>query len=276
MLSLTVLAACGGVRPAWAWGARGHVVAAAVAEARLTDKARDAVRKLLDDRPLADVRLCTWADQIKRSALYKEKYPKNDLWHFADIPFAEAKFDRDRDGRDGNNVIDAIERFRKVLKTSTDPDERKEALLFLIHFIPDMHQPLHSTERDGDRGGNLLKVTFPGSDDPRLNLHRVWDVELVEAALGGLEPLDYAKRLQSGITPELAAQWQRGTPEDWLNESHRAAVDFAYRKADQTELPREGVVALDRAYVDRNRPAVGEQLKKAGIRLAAVLNEVFR
>jgi hypothetical protein len=273
---LVVLAAAWGAGPAWAWGDRGHVVAAAVAEARLDDKARDAVRALLDDRSPADVRLCTWADQIKRSAFYKKKYPKNDLWHFADVPFSAARFDRDRDGQGGNNAMDAVERFRKVLKTSPDPEERKEALLFLIHLVADLHQPLHAAERGGDRGGNLLKVTFPGADDPGLNLHRVWDVNLVDAALGGLDPLDYARRLQAAITPEQAAAWQKGTPEDWVNESHRAAVDFAYRKADRTELPREGVVELDGAYVGRNKPVVEEQLKKAGVRLAAVLNELFR
>jgi hypothetical protein len=262
--------------PVRAWADRGHIVAAAVAEGRLSEKARDGVRDLLGDRSIADVRLCTWADEIKRSADYKRKYPKNDLWHFADVPFGAAKFDRDRDGPGGNNVIDAIERFRKVLKSSTDREERKDALLFLIHLVADLHQPLHAAERAGDRGGNLLRVTFPGADDPKLNLHRVWDVQLVDAALGGLEPLDYAKRLQAGLTAEETERWQKGTPEDWLNEAHQAAVDFAYRKADKTELPKAGVVELDRPYADRCKPVVEEQLRKAGVRLAAVLNEAFR
>ncbi len=202
LFSLGVLSVCWGAGPAWAWGDRGHVVAAAVAEARLSDKAREGVRDLLDGRSLADVRLCTWADQIKRSAHYKRKYPKSDLWHFVDVPFIAAKFDRDRDGQGGHNVLDAIERFRKILKTSAEVEERKEALLFVIHLVADLHQPLHTTEREADRGGNLLKVTFPGAEDPRLNLHRVWDVELVDAVLGGLDPLDFARRLQAAITPE--------------------------------------------------------------------------
>ena len=246
---LVLLAVLGGAGPVRAWGDRGHVVAAAVADLRLTDKAKAGIRDLLGERPIADMRLCTWADQIKRSALYKKKYPKNDLWHFVDVPFSAAKFDRDRDGQDGNNVIDAIERVRKVLQNSTDKEDRKEALLFVVHLVADLHQPLHAAERDGDRGGNLVKVTFPGTDDPRLNLHRVWDVNLVDAVLGDLEPADYAKRLHDAITNEEAGRWQKGTAEDWVNESHQAAVDFTYRKADKTELPKEGVVELDRAYV---------------------------
>jgi hypothetical protein len=275
-VSLALLAVGGDAGPARAWGDRGHVVAAALAEGRLTDRTREGVRDLLGDGSIAEVRLCTWADAIKRSALYRKKYPNNTLWHFVDVPFSAAKFDRDRDGRDGNNVIDAVERFRKVLKTSTDREERKEALLFLVHLVADLHQPLHAAEREGDHGGNLLRVTFPGTDDPKLNLHRVWDVDLAEAALGGLEPRDYAKRLQGAVAAEEAARWQKGTPEDWVNESHQAAVDVVYRKADKTELPRAGVVELDRAYVERGKPVVEEQLKKAGVRLAAVLNEAFR
>jgi len=276
---LALLLGCwAGAGTARAWGEKGHVIVAAVAEAHLNQKAKAGIHRLLGNRRISDTRLANWADLIKSSSAYQRKYPKNSSFHFVDIPVKEDSFDPARDGNGGNNVIEAIDRFRKVLRDSGDATERKEALLFLVHLVGDLHQPLHCADRDKDRGGNLLKVTFVEDRSRGLNLHRVWDTNLVNEAMGDLEPLDYARRLDAAISADQQAGWQKGKVEDWANEAHKVAAEKSYRRADdgRTWLPKEGPVTLSQDYADANKVVVEGQLKKAGIRLALVLNEAFK
>jgi hypothetical protein len=274
MIALCLLATAAG--KAGAWGPQGHVIVATLAEQRLTPKARATVRALLDDRSMTESRLANWADYIKRNRGYRRTYPNNDRWHYVDIPFDAAGFDRDRVGHKGDNVIDAIDRCRRVLlDRKAEAGRRKEALLFLIHLVGDLHQPLHCADRNNDRGGNLLAVTYPGDDRPRRSLHLIWDLNLVEEGLGALETAEYVRRLTTTITAAQAKAWGKGKAADWAWESHQLAVRCAYRDAAGKELPRTGVVALDKDYVKKNSAVVQEQLKKAGVRLARVLNEIL-
>jgi hypothetical protein len=274
VLGLCLLACA--VGEARAWGPKGHVVVASVAERRLTPKARAAVRELLNDRSMAESRLANWADYIKRNRRYRQTYPNNDRWHYVDIPFDATAFDRDRDGHKGDNVIDAIERCRGVLADrKADAERRKEALLFLIHLVADLHQPLHCADRKNDRGGNLLAATYPGDDRPKRNLHLIWDLNLVDEGLDELEVDEYVRRQDTAIGADQAKEWRKGKVADWAWESHQLAVRCAYKDAAGKDLPLTGVVALDRAYIKKNSAVVQEQLKKAGVRLAQVLNEVF-
>jgi hypothetical protein len=99
------------------------------------------------------------------------------------------------------NVIDALYRLRDVLKDKTKPlQDRREALFFICHFIEDLHQPLHCADREGDRGGNLVRVRLPGENGREANLHSVWDTPLVEAALGAFAVEDFAGRLTNALT----------------------------------------------------------------------------
>ena len=271
-----VIVCWAGAGTARAWGEKGHVIVAAVAEFHLNQKAKAGIRALLGDRPISSTRLANWADLIKRSSAYQKKYPKNSSFHFVDVPYQEEGFDKARDSNDGNNVIEAIDRFRKVLASSEDAEDRKDALLFLVHLVGDLHQPLHCADREKDRGGNLLKVIFVEDRSRGLNLHRVWDTNLVNEAMGDLEPLDYARRIDAAVTAKQKADWQKGNTVDWANATHKLAVERAYRKGDGgTPLPRDGPVELDQKYADTNKLVVREQLQKAGIRLAFVLNEAF-
>lgn|SRR5262249_45408216 len=262
--------------PAGAWGKDGHIIVARIAELHLKPNARAAVRTLIGDRSIADDRIANWADLIRGSAAYREKYPKNSQWHFVDIPFDATSFDPDRDCKNGNCVIDRIESFLKVIKDdNATGDTRKEALFFVVHFMGDLHQPLHCAERNGDRGGNLLQVTYRGDSDPHLNLHRVWDTNLVHECLGELTPLDYAHRLSLAMTKAQQKEWAKGDPKAWAEQSHQLAVDKAYRTAGGEQLATSGVVALDDDYADKNKTVVEAQLQKAGVRLARLLNETF-
>lgn len=136
------------------------------------------------------------------------------------------------------------------------------ALKFLVHFVGDIHQPMHAG-RAVDRGGNDVKVDFFYD---RTNLHVVWDELLIRRARSPWR--EYAAELHRRITPQKAAQWRRNMDVgEWAMESARLAASHAY------PVPRDG--QLGEAYFDRNRPVVEERLSMAGVRLAAVLNGVF-
>jgi hypothetical protein len=270
--------------PAPAWWEDGHVVVARIAEAYLTPEARAGIKELLGEnregeRAISDVRICTWADLIRGSGELNVKYPKNDTWHYINIEFKVKAADY-QPGDDANDVVGAIERFKKVLKDpSAKKQDRKEALYFLVHFVGDLHQPLHCGHREDDRGGNLQPVkSVRGKAEEKLNLHKVWDGHLVAAARGDLSVDDFTRRLGEEIKPEDRAAWAKGSAKDWAWESHEVCVARVYKFTDGKELPKRdepAVVLTDENYVKANVPYVREQLQKGGVRLAAVLNECF-
>jgi hypothetical protein len=139
-----------------AWGGEGHQIVALIAEDRLTPEAKAGMHELLgEDVSISDAEIANWADQIRRER--RNTAP----WHYVDIPTTQPSYDATRDGNDGDNVIDAIDRFEKVLADKSKPKaERAEALKFVVHFVGDVHQPLHCADRDGDRGGNKRLVFF--------------------------------------------------------------------------------------------------------------------
>ena len=262
-----------------AWWEDGHVVVAKIAEAYLTPPARAGIKALLPERPISDVRICTWADLIRGSAEFGRKYPKHDMWHYINIELKMAEKDY-KPADDKMHVVGAIARFEKVLADpKASADDRKEALMFLVHFVGDMHQPLHCGNRDDDRGGNLQPIkSFNGKSEGKLNLHKVWDGPMVQAARGELSVEDFAKRLSEEISERDREAWKAGDPTQWAWEIHRIVVERVYRFTDGQPLPRPDAPAADLTeenYIAANRPIVPLQLKKAGVRLAKVLNACF-
>jgi hypothetical protein len=276
-LRLVLILTCiGSPTLAWAWGEQGHVIVAKIAVHRLNATARRNIADLLDDRSIADPRIANWADQIKRSSRYEQKYPNNASWHFVDIPFDATVFDPSRDCRGDNCVIDRIEEFSRIARdTKISDTDRKEALFFLVHLIGDIHQPLHCAERNRDKGGNLVQVRYLGTTDHHANLHSVWDTHLVEEVMNHLSADDAADRLSADISDDDAKTWIAGAPKDWGWEAHQLAVQSAYLAANNSELPATGIVDIDAAYVAKATPVVKRQLQRGGVRLARVLNDVF-
>src|SRR5690349_12908753 len=139
---------------ALAWGPDGHKIVADIAESRLTPQAKAAIADLLggtDDTSLASI--ANWADSIRRDR--EETAP----WHYVDIPYEMSGFDPQRDGKDGNNVIAKLQEFANVLNDrKASREQRAEALKFIVHFMGDLHQPMHCVERNGDKGGNFRLV----------------------------------------------------------------------------------------------------------------------
>jgi len=245
-------------------GRRRHQIVALIAEERLPPEAKAAIHELLgDDVDISDAEIASWADNIRREK--RATAP----WHYVDIPTTQPSYDAERDGNHGNNVIDAMNRFEKVLGDKTRPkEERAEALKYLVHFVGDVHQPLHCAERNADRGGNERLVFF--LDKPKaINLHLVWDTQILLKIKGTTRILDYALSLNAKITPEQAAEWEKGTPEDWANESHDVAVNSVYKNVPEDGDPPK----IDQVY--RCEPVVELQLERAGVRLAEILNRAF-
>lgn len=233
----------------------------------MTPEAKAAIHELLGaDVGISDAEIASWADQIRRER--RSTAP----WQFVDIPTTQPSYDAERDGNNGDNVIDAIERFEKILADKSKPkEERAEALKFIVHFVGDVHQPLHCADRDGDRGGNKRLVFF--LDRKRaVNLHMVWDTQILLHDKGGARVFEYARWLDEQITPAQAAAWSKGTTEDWANESHRVAVEQVYEGVPADGAPPK----IDAGYVRRAEPVVEAQLERAGVRLSEVLNRTLK
>jgi hypothetical protein len=144
---------------------------------------------------------------------------------------------------------------------------RAEALRFLIHFVGDIHQPLHAAD-NRDRGGNEFRVILAGK---RTNLHAVWDTDVVRP-LGN--SLAVAAKLEAEMNTAKHQSWQSGTAADWANESSSIARREIYSTGLRPN--REGLVVLSPDYPQRERGIVEEQLEKAGVRLAWVLNSALK
>jgi hypothetical protein len=249
------------VGQAFAWGSEGHRIVAEIAEQYLEPATAKQVRELLaieNETTLADV--SNWADQIRGQR--RNTAP----WHFVDIPIGAAGYDAERDCPRGACVVAKIDEFTEQLRDrNLQPRERLEALKFLVHFVGDVHQPLHAADND-DRGGNEVRVEFRGH---RTNLHAVWDTAILAPTVRGDERA-YAVELARRIRRADLARWGGGTAVDWANDSHAIAGRVIYG-----ELPNEPG-ALQATYERRALPVVNEQLEKAGVRLASILNTILR
>jgi S1/P1 Nuclease len=247
---------------ALAWGSEGHRIVAAIAADELTPAARSQVQALLGS---ADARSAmedasTWADEIKWQR------PNTRPWHYVDIEVGTRGYDKVTDCPTGDCVVAQIERDEAILKDKRlATPVRAEALRFLIHFVGDLHQPLHCAD-NRDRGGNEVKVLIGRRHE---NLHVVWDANVVQSL--GHDPDIVATRLERQIMPTEIASWRRGTVQDWANETFHVAGREIYSK-----LPGSGgveePVMLPKGYARMENGVTQGQLERAGVRLASALN----
>jgi hypothetical protein len=259
MRKFAVIAVVAGCLPSFAWGPEGHRLVARIAQAQLTPAARARVTAILGPGTTM-ASIASWADEVRESRA--ATFP----WHFIDIPVDQPHLDMARDCPKGDCVIAKIEDLRKALNDpAITPDERREDLMFLIHFIGDMHQPLHCANNK-DRGGNDVPVVFFGKPT---NLHSVWDSGLLGRM--GTQDRIFGRLLTESL--DHAKKWSKGTVEDWAEESHKAAQKVVYGRL--PKVPAGTPVPIGAAYEKKADPLIREQLEKAGARLAAVLNTAF-
>ena len=255
------------VDKASAWGADGHRLICAMAEAKLTPEAKSMLfetlrmGKFLDNNADEDFpEACLWPDKARHTT-HKGSYEE----HFINVPKSEDSVDLARDCAALNCVATAIQ--RNLVYLSRDAQGKREkarkaaALRFLAHFVGDLHQPLHVGNGE-DWGGNKIKVNWYGK---KANLHGIWDYEILKKA--GITYPDSLEYLQE-IKPENS----EGDVLAWIRTSFRLARNNAYKDT-EGNLIASGDTLGD-AYFERAKPIVMSQISLSSSRLAYLLNEL--
>ena len=273
---------------AFAWSHLGHWLVGDLAQPLLTPAAQAQVASLLQGEATPTLAgVASWADELRGSD--PDLGNRTSKWHYVDLDPERCDYEPPRDCPDGNCVIAAIDAQRKVLADTMQPlAARRDALKFLVHFIGDVHQPLHAATRQDaeghtDAGGNKYQVSLrtaiapqsrggkrgaPGEPVPT-NLHSVWDYYELESAL--LAPEKYAARLrQDGLAP--VSPDAAGSPAGWAIESCKGVnAQALYPRGDDGQWQHK----LGGAYLDAKRAYAEARIRTAAERLAAVLNQAL-
>ncbi len=241
------------VSPAHAWEATGHRVVGELAQRRLSSATLRAVRDLVPDADLAE--MSTWADLIR----FDPEWKVADPWHFINVEEGESWETRKRSPK--GDIVEAIPRFMKdLIDTKLSKEKRAQALKFIVHFVGDIHQPLHAG-RFADLGGNTISVKWFSETT---NLHRVWDAHVIE-----YEKLSYREKASFLTLPDAVTlgKWESDSVDTWAQES------FVLRnEAYATEKGAELNAGL---YHFQHHATINRRLMQAGVRLAALLNQAF-
>jgi hypothetical protein len=291
-----------------AWGCKGHQTVAFIAEKQLTPQARQLIEKLLSENPVDPQlkRYCgnatrdlmadaaTWADDVRSSA-------KNGPWHYIDIPRgasrgALAEFC----GSDGCVTQAIVDQLAILKDNRADAHKRADALRYIIHFVGDLHMPLHAVTNN-DEGGNCVPVRYfrrrPQEHHESFtpNLHALWDTAILERDMEGAEPPEYAEYLTLVFSADIP-KWQAAGVhvDDWAWESYDYAESIVYGALVpavpvETAAPVHSCADANHIgermlhlhffagqnYQDAAGPVVEERIAQAGTRLAMILNEAI-
>ncbi len=257
---------------ATAWGHLGHRLTGEIAQALLSDTARKQVRQLLGEEPLAAA--ATYMDQ-QRNAL-SERWPASQRWHYDNQPVCTTARTYCADGQCATQQITRLQKL--LADPRADRSERALALRLLIHILGDIHQPLHMAD-NSDRGGNNLYVRLHVGGE-RYRLHEVMDTVLIKELIGTQRLNAYAQDLKQRYRAQHA-QWQQGSMANWAQQTHLLAVNRTYGTlpgfaCNATANANGTTITLPAAYVQDAKRYLPEQLAKAGVRIAAVLNATLK
>jgi hypothetical protein len=242
------------------WGFTGHKTIGQIATNHLTPQAQTAVRELLGDQSLADA--ATWADEARNDPEYRGTAS----WHFVNVPLGLSfdQFQRQVSSSDKMNVYTALLKEEKQLADPAATLEQKvTALKFIAHFVGDIHQPMH-VSRAEDKGGNTIQLTYDGGGT---NLHALWDTKLLEH--GGLNYQQLAEKYDHPTGAEIK-KWQRDPPILWAWESYEISTQL------YAEVEAMKGRNIDNSYYEAHMPVIADRIEKAGIRLAGILNTLFK
>ena len=287
---------------------------ALIAEKHLTPEAKLMVQKLLGDNPI-DPKLKRWCGNSTTDLMVDASSWPDDVrnernngpWHYIDIPRGKHKGTLKEYCSAEGCVTRAIEEQRTILKDrSSDPLKRVEAARYLIHFVGDLHQPLHAIN-NGDNGGNCVPVKYlhhepllnslhPEREDYSPNLHQIWDTEIVERDMEISNPRRFADELEEKFRTESAAWEAAGIHVDnWAWESHEGAEIAVYGTfpekigiepdvklkscAENNHMGKrmfEKHLSAGETYQSNAAKAVERAIAEAGVRLAMVLNDAAK
>lgn len=298
---------------AWSWGCEGHQAVAMIAEKHLNGHAMERANRLLLGVPIDPSlpRWCssqgldlmadsaTWADDLRKLQ------PEASAWHYIDIPRDAPRGSLDKYCPESTGcVTSAIAKQIELLRNDNNsPEVRAAALRFVIHFVGDLHQPLHCVSNN-DLGGNCVPIDFfgnpPVEKNPQFesyspNLHGIWDSSIIQRMKGTETVEQWANALDQQFASQVAG-WEKAgvNVDDWAWQSHELADSVVYAKL-PVAIPVERPEAVSgcsednhvstrmlnlheqvsQQYVDAVGPTIDEQIAKAGIRLAMILNQIW-
>jgi hypothetical protein len=274
---LAALALAFAAQPAAAYWEYGHETVARIAYANVTPRTRAAIARVLAAQGQLDTPECpartiaeasVWPDCVKplKDADGKSRFGYAYSWHYQNVNICRP-FTLEPACKDDNCVSAQIGRQQAILANRrASAKERVMALAFLVHFVGDLHQPLHAGDK-GDKGGNDAKADYGSYAPERLNLHSIWDGLLAERAIS--TPPRLVRRYPAAERRRLAA----GTVTDWSRESwqdaHRA---YAAAMHGDPCAPTPARLTVDEPTIERLVPLARDEVVKGGLRLARLLD----
>lgn len=235
------------------WGQNGHRVTGKIAEQYLTKRAKRKIDKILKGESLAFV--STYADEIKSDRKYREFSP----WHYVNMGLDESYATSEKNPK--GDLVTAIDKCITVLKDdSSSYEDQVFYLKLLVHFVGDLHQPMHIGRKE-DKGGNDVQLQWFGNGT---NLHSVWDTKMIEA--WNMSYLELANNAND-LTVKQVEAIEEGTVLDWVDEIH----DITKEVYNSVKIGEN----LRYQYSYNHFGTVRTQLQKGGIRLAKILNEIY-
>jgi hypothetical protein len=241
--------------PSFGWGQKGHDLTAHIAERHLTPATQRAVDEILDGQSM--VYFANWPD----NACHTPEYDYTKTWHYKNID-PEQTYETAPLNEDGDIVTALNEQYAVLTNPESTKDQKWLALVLTVHFLGDIHQPLHMG-RANDRGGNSHKIKYFNGDT---NLHSTWDSKLVESA-HKWSYTEWADNIDR-VSPQTEAEiLNGGSPREWGKETY----EISKKVYDST--PEGTNVSYD--YIAEWSPVIERQLLSAGLRLADLLNGIF-
>lgn len=241
------------------WGYTGHRVIGTITEKYLNEKAKIEIKNLLGDTSIAEA--CTWADDARKEPRYKETAN----WHFLNLPmgltFEQFKFHLDTSKT--ANVYTALLAAEQTLRdNNASKQEKTNALKFVMHFVGDIHQPLHISRAE-DRGGSTIQLNYDGKGT---NLHSLWDTKMLEKQ--GLS-VDQLAEKYGQIAVEDVKAWQKDPILIWMWESYQITSQL------YPEIEALNKKVVDESYAEKYLPLVQKRMQQASVRLAGLLNNIY-
>jgi hypothetical protein len=233
-----------------AWGKKGHGIVAEIAYSMLDSNTKQAVTKYLNGTSIQSA--ATWMDEVRSDHSYD--YMKT--WHYVNIAKGH-QYEATKEGNIINALNTAINELEHRDKLS-DEDIKKN-LMIVFHLAGDLHMPLH-VGYETDKGGNDVHITYMSKPT---NLHKLWDTDIIEQED---VTANSCMVLYNRFDKNEISSFKVINTEKWINEP-RGLLSTVYHYHGDT---------IDQAYVDKNLPIIKQQLLIAGIRLAAVLEQVFK